>query len=64
MSSVQILVMVNSSIALPLDEPLIDHIAVSRHFADSKVEVIPDHDGIGNLSDHQGAIGILSRSLL
>ena len=42
--------------ALPLEEPLIDHIAVSRHFAVSKVKVIPDHDGIGNLSDHQGAL--------
>jgi endonuclease/exonuclease/phosphatase family metal-dependent hydrolase len=41
--------------AVPLEKPLIDHIALSRHFAVSKVEVIPDHDAIGNLSDHQGA---------
>jgi endonuclease/exonuclease/phosphatase family metal-dependent hydrolase len=49
--------------ALPLDEPLIDHIAISRHFAVSEVEVIPDHDPIGNLSDHRGVIGMLSRTL-
>jgi exonuclease III len=42
--------------ALPLEEPLIDHIALSHHFAVSVVEVIPDHDAIGNLSDHQGAL--------
>ena len=42
--------------ALPLGSPLIDHIAVSSNFAVSKVSVIPDHDAIGNLSDHQGAL--------
>lgn len=49
--------------ALLSEVPLIDHIALSHHFAVSKVEVIPDHDAIGNLSDHQGAFGILSRTL-
>lgn len=47
--------------AQPLDEPLVDHIAVSRHFAVSNVEVIPDHDAFGNLSDHQGVIGTIHR---
>jgi endonuclease/exonuclease/phosphatase family metal-dependent hydrolase len=52
-----------SCTALPLEKPLIDHIATSLHFAVSNVEVIPDHDAVGNLSDHQGAIGMLSRLL-
>jgi len=49
------------STALPLDEPLIDHIAVSRDFAVSNIEIIPDHDSFGNLSDHQGVIGTIHR---
>jgi endonuclease/exonuclease/phosphatase family metal-dependent hydrolase len=40
--------------ALPLDKPLIDHIAVSNHFSFSNVEIIPDRDEHGNLSDHRG----------
>jgi len=42
--------------ALPLDKPLIDHIAVSNHFSFSNVEIIPDHDSEGRLSDHRGVI--------
>ena len=42
--------------ALPLDNPLIDHIAVSNHFSFSNVEIIPDRDEHGKLSDHRGAI--------
>ena len=42
--------------ALPLDKPLIDHIAVSQELVSTKVEVIPDHDSEGRLSDHRGAI--------
>jgi endonuclease/exonuclease/phosphatase family metal-dependent hydrolase len=42
--------------ALPLEKPLIDHIAVSREFIATKVEVIPDHDSEGRLSDHRGVI--------
>lgn len=42
--------------ALPLDKPLIDHIAVSQQLVTTKVEVIPDHDSEGRLSDHRGAI--------
>ena len=42
--------------ALPLDKPLIDHIAVSQQLVATKVEVIPDHDSKGRLSDHRGAI--------
>jgi endonuclease/exonuclease/phosphatase family metal-dependent hydrolase len=40
--------------ALPLNKPLIDHIAVSNHFSFSNVEIIPDHDEHGKLSDHRG----------
>ena len=42
--------------ALPLDKPLIDHIAVSNHFSFSNVEIIPDRDEHGKLSDHRGPI--------
>ena len=42
--------------SLPLEKPLIDHIAVSKHFSASMVETIPDHDSFGNLSDHLGVI--------
>ena len=42
--------------SLPLEKPLIDHIAVSKHFSASMVETITDHDSIGNLSDHRGVI--------
>jgi len=42
--------------ALPLDKPLIDHIAVSQELVSNKVEVIPDHDSEGRLSDHRGVI--------
>lgn len=42
--------------ALPLDKPLIDHIAVSQELIVTKVEVIPDHDTEGRLSDHRGVI--------
>lgn len=42
--------------ALPLDKPLIDHIAVSNHFFASKTGIIPDHDEFGRLSDHRGVI--------
>ena len=42
--------------ALPLDKPLIDHIAVSQELVSTKVEVIPDHDSEGRLSDHRGVI--------
>ena len=42
--------------ALPLDKPLIDHIAISNHFSSSNVEIIPDRDEHGKLSDHRGAI--------
>jgi endonuclease/exonuclease/phosphatase family metal-dependent hydrolase len=42
--------------ALPLDKPLIDHIAVSKELLATKVEVIPDHDSEGRLSDHRGVI--------
>jgi endonuclease/exonuclease/phosphatase family metal-dependent hydrolase len=46
--------------ALPLDKPLIDHIAVSKELLATKVEVIPDHDSEGRLSDHRGVIAELS----
>jgi endonuclease/exonuclease/phosphatase family metal-dependent hydrolase len=46
--------------ALPLDRPLIDHVAVSNHLHSTKVDVIPDHDLIGRLSDHRGVITELS----
>ena len=46
--------------ALSLDKPLIDHIAVSKEFLASKVEVIPDHDAEGRLSDHRGVIAELT----
>ena len=42
--------------ALPLEKPLIDHIAVSQELLATKVEVIPDHDSEGRLSDHRGVI--------
>jgi endonuclease/exonuclease/phosphatase family metal-dependent hydrolase len=42
--------------ALPLAKPLIDHIAVSQELLATKVEVIPDHDSEGRLSDHRGVI--------
>ena len=42
--------------ALPLDKPLIDHIAVSQELVSTKVQVIPDHDSEGRLSDHRGVI--------
>ena len=42
--------------ALPLEKPLIDHIAVSREFIATNVELIPDHDSEGRLSDHRGVI--------
>jgi endonuclease/exonuclease/phosphatase family metal-dependent hydrolase len=42
--------------ALPLDKPLIDHIAVSQELVSTKVKVIPDHDSEGRLSDHRGVI--------
>ena len=42
--------------ALPLEKPLIDHIAVSPELVVTKVEVIPDHDQEGRLSDHRGVI--------
>jgi len=42
--------------ALPLDKALIDHIAVSKELLATKVEVIPDHDSEGRLSDHRGVI--------
>jgi endonuclease/exonuclease/phosphatase family metal-dependent hydrolase len=42
--------------ALPLDKPLIDHIAVSKELLATNVEVIPDHDSESRLSDHRGAI--------
>ena len=38
-----------------LDEkPLIDHIATTNQFSKKSVEVIPDHDESGKLSDHRG----------
>ena len=46
--------------ALPLDKPLIDHIAVSNHFSFSNVEIIPDRDEHGKLSDHRGVSAELS----
>jgi endonuclease/exonuclease/phosphatase family metal-dependent hydrolase len=46
--------------ALPLDKPLIDHIAVSQELVITKVEVIPDHDAEGRLSDHRGVIAELT----
>ena len=46
--------------ALPLAKPLIDHIAVSQEFIATKVEVIPDHDKEGRLSDHRGVIAELT----
>ena len=46
--------------ALPLDKPLIDHIVVSQEFIATKVEVIPDHDTEGRLSDHRGVIAELT----
>ena len=46
--------------ALPLDKPLIDHIAVSQQLVVTKVEVIPDHDTEGRLSDHRGVIAELT----
>lgn len=42
--------------ALPLEKPLIDHIVVSPELVVTKVEVIPDHDQEGRLSDHRGVI--------
>jgi len=41
--------------AQPQDKPLIDHIAISNHFSPSNVEIIPDGDEQGRLSDHRGA---------
>jgi endonuclease/exonuclease/phosphatase family metal-dependent hydrolase len=40
--------------ALPLEKPPIDHIAISNHFSFSNVEIIPDRDEHGKLSDHRG----------
>jgi exonuclease III len=40
--------------ALPLEKPLIDHIAISNHFSYSNVEIISDRDEHGKLSDHRG----------
>ena len=42
--------------ALPLEKPLIDHIAISSHFSFSNVEIIPDRDEHGKLSDHRGVV--------
>jgi endonuclease/exonuclease/phosphatase family metal-dependent hydrolase len=42
--------------ALPLDKPLIDHIAVSNHFSALNTGIISDHDEFGRLSDHRGVI--------
>jgi endonuclease/exonuclease/phosphatase family metal-dependent hydrolase len=42
--------------ALTLDKPLIDHIAVSNELLATNVELIPDHDSEGRLSDHRGVI--------
>ena len=42
--------------ALPLDKPLIDHIAISNQFSFSNVEIIPDRDEHGKLSDHRGVV--------
>jgi endonuclease/exonuclease/phosphatase family metal-dependent hydrolase len=43
------------STALPLDKPLIDHVAISNNFSSSNVEIIPDRNEYGKLSDHRGA---------
>ena len=48
--------------ALNFDKLLIDHIAVSPHFSSSKIEIIDDHDSIGNLSDHRGVVSVLEKS--
>ena len=42
--------------ALPLEKPLIDHIAISNHFSFSSVDIIPDRDEHGKLSDHRGVV--------
>jgi endonuclease/exonuclease/phosphatase family metal-dependent hydrolase len=46
----------NVATDLPLHHPLIDHIALSKDLAHSAVEIIPDSDELGRLSDHRGAV--------
>lgn len=42
--------------SIPMDKPLIDHIAISRDMHSGEVSIIPDHDDFGQLSDHRGAM--------
>ena len=42
--------------AIPLDRPLIDHIVLSQGSKPAAVEIIPDSDGFGRISDHRGAV--------
>ena len=42
--------------SIPMDKPLIDHIAISRDMHSGEVSIIPDHDDFGQLSDHWGVM--------
>ena len=42
--------------SVPMDKPLIDHIAISQNLKSGELSIIPDHDEFGNLSDHRGAM--------
>jgi len=42
--------------AIPLERPLIDHIVMSKGSQYSAVEIIPDSDEFGRISDHRGAV--------
>jgi endonuclease/exonuclease/phosphatase family metal-dependent hydrolase len=42
--------------AIPIQRPLIDHIALSEGVAHSDLEIIPDSDGDGRITDHRGVV--------
>jgi endonuclease/exonuclease/phosphatase family metal-dependent hydrolase len=42
--------------AIPLERPLIDHIVLSQGLKSAAVEIIPDSDEFGRISDHRGAV--------
>lgn len=41
--------------SVPMDKPLIDHIATSQGLLGGEIAIVPDHDDFGRLSDHRGA---------
>ena len=42
--------------AIPLERPLIDHIVLSQGSKSAAIEIIPDSDEFGRISDHRGAV--------